>query len=59
MICLIQRVNTAQVTVGEETTGTIGRGLLALWGVEKGDSEAQMRRLVDRVLSYRVFADPE
>ncbi len=59
MIALIQRVSGARVVVGGETTGAIGPGLLALIGVEKDDAGPQARRLLERVLGYRVFADGE
>ena len=39
--------------------GGIARGILALIGVERGDTEAQAERLLDRVLTYRVFEDGE
>jgi D-tyrosyl-tRNA(Tyr) deacylase len=39
--------------------GQISKGLLALVGVEKGDSEKQADRLLERVLAYRVFPDGE
>ena len=57
MIALIQRVTQARVEVGGETLGRIGRGILALIGVERGDTEAQAGRLVERVLGYRIFPD--
>ena len=57
MIALIQRVAEASVAVGGETVAAIGAGLLALLGVERGDTEAEAARLADRVLGYRVFAD--
>jgi D-tyrosyl-tRNA(Tyr) deacylase len=59
MICLIQRVTEANVAVGGETVGAIGRGVLALVGVEKGDTDALAGRLVERVLTYRIFPDDE
>ena len=59
MIALVQRVSEAQVTVGEETVGAIGAGILALVGVERGDDEQQAGRLVERVLGYRIFPDAE
>lgn len=58
MIALIQRVAAASVAVGGETVGEIGAGLLALLGVERGDGETEASRLAERVLGYRVFADP-
>lgn len=59
MIGLLQRVSEASVCVEEESVGAIGRGLLVLLGVERGDSEAQADRLLERLLSYRVFADAD
>jgi len=59
MIGLLQRVSSASVRVGERETGTIGRGLLVLVGVQKADGEAQVARLLERLLSYRVFPDPD
>ena len=57
MIALIQRVSTAHVDVDGETVGAIGPGLLALVAVQPDDGEAQARRLLERILGYRVFAD--
>ena len=57
MISLIQRVAAAGVVVGGETVGEIGRGILALVGVERGDGEAEAARLAERVIGYRIFPD--
>ncbi len=59
MIALIQRVLEARVLVAGEQVGAIGSGILALVGVEKEDGEAQARRLCERVLGYRIFADAQ
>ena len=65
MIALLQRVAQAAVTVknkdsGEtEITGQIGPGTLALIGVQQGDSEAQAKRLLERMLAYRMFDDEQ
>lgn len=59
MIGLLQRVGEARVTVDGETVGAIGRGLLVLVGVQKGDTEADATRLLERLLGYRVFPDAE
>lgn len=59
MIGLLQRVSEARVAVDGATVGEIGVGLLALVGVERGDGEAQVHRLLERLLGYRVFADAE
>ncbi len=52
-----QRVTSATVTVEGEVVGTIEAGLLALVGMEPGDGEAQIARMAERLLGYRVFAD--
>ena len=59
MIALIQRVSEAQVRVSGELAGAIDRGVLALIGVQRGDSADCGARLLERILSYRVFPDPE
>jgi D-tyrosyl-tRNA(Tyr) deacylase len=59
VIGLLQRVTGARVEVGATTVGEIGRGLLVLVGVEKGDDRARAERLLERLLGYRVFADAE
>lgn len=59
MIALIQRVARGAVTVDERTVGAIDRGTLALIGVSRGDDERSADRLLERVLSYRIFDDAE
>ena len=49
----------ARVEVDGRVVGAIGRGILALVGVERGDAQAQAERLVERVLGYRIFPDAE
>lgn len=57
MIGLLQRVRRASVTVDGEEIARIGRGLLVLVGVERGDADAQAKRLAERLVEYRVFPD--
>jgi D-tyrosyl-tRNA(Tyr) deacylase len=57
LIGLLQRVSQAKVEVDDATVGQIGRGLVVLLAVEPTDTEAQAERLVDRLVSYRVFED--
>ncbi|MEO7051281.1 MAG: D-aminoacyl-tRNA deacylase [Rhodanobacter sp.] len=57
MISLIQRVTSASVQVDNEMIGSIGAGLLALVAVQPDDGEVQVRRMLERLLGYRVFAD--
>jgi len=57
MKALLQRVSEARVCVAGECVGEIGPGLLVLLGLDKGDDEAAARRLLDKLLAYRVFPD--
>ncbi len=57
MIALIQRVAEAAVIVNGKIEGEIHAGILALIGVERGDGENQARRLLERMLAYRIFPD--
>ena len=57
MIGLLQRVSEARVVVSGEETGRIGAGLLVLLGVERGDTTHEANRLLERILTYRVFSD--
>jgi len=59
VIGLLQRVGSASVTIGGESVGAIGRGLLVLVAVERGDAEPQGERLLERLLGYRVFPDAQ
>ncbi|TGG90636.1 D-tyrosyl-tRNA(Tyr) deacylase [Natronospirillum operosum] len=57
MKALLQRVSEAAVVVADDTVGAIDEGLLVLVGVEPADDESTARRMVERLLNYRVFAD--
>jgi D-tyrosyl-tRNA(Tyr) deacylase len=57
MIALIQRVSRAEVRIAGTGVAMIGAGVLALIGVVKGDDASGAERLLERLLSYRVFAD--
>jgi D-aminoacyl-tRNA deacylase len=57
VIALIQRVGHAAVSVDGAEIASIGRGILALVGVQRGDTQAEAARLAERVLAYRIFAD--
>jgi D-tyrosyl-tRNA(Tyr) deacylase len=59
VIALLQRVAQASVSIGGGEVAAIGRGLLVLLGVEKGDAESQADRLLERLLAYRLFPDAE
>lgn len=59
MIALLQRVTEAAVHVNGQEVSSIGKGILALVAVQREDSEKQADRLLERVLSYRIFPDAE
>src|SRR5438067_1581357 len=59
MRVVIQRVSRARVTVGGEVVGEVGRGLLVLLGVTHGDTIEGARRLAEKTVGLRVFADDE
>ena len=59
MLSLIQRVTSASVAVDGAVIGAIGPGRLALVAGEPGDTDALIRRMAERLLGYRVFADVE
>ena len=59
MIGLLQRVSHADVVVDGESIAHIGLGLAVLVGVERGDTDREAARLLERLLAFRVFADDE
>ena len=59
MIALLQRVRTASVEVNQSIIGQIEHGLLVFIGVQKDDSEDNAKKLIDRVIQYRVFSDTD
>ncbi len=59
MIALLQRVSQARVEVDGANVGEIALGLMVLLCAERGDTEDEADRLLERVLGYRVFADAQ
>lgn len=59
MIGLIQRVGSAEVRVDGRLVGAISRGVLAFIAVRRNDGETEAERLLERLLSYRIFPDAE
>jgi D-aminoacyl-tRNA deacylase len=56
---LLQRVSRAEVRVAGDVVGAIGRGLVALVGVGRGDTDEIARTLGRRTTELRIFADDE
>jgi D-tyrosyl-tRNA(Tyr) deacylase len=59
MRACVQRVSEAQVTVGEELCGRIGRGLLVLLGVAESDADDDAIQLADKIAGLRIFDDAQ
>ena len=57
MRALVQRVSDASVTVDGREVARIGRGLLVLLGVRRGDGESEADRIASKLLALRVFED--
>lgn len=57
MRVVVQRVNEAHVTVGEETTGAISMGLLVYLGAADGDGPSDVAYIVNKLAGLRVFGD--
>lgn len=51
----MQRVSRAEVRVDGAVAGSIGRGLVVLLGVARGDGEAEARALARKIAKLRVF----
>ena len=59
MRAVIQRVSRAKVTVGNETVGEIGKGILILLGVAREDTEEDAIYLLEKTLNLRIFEDSD
>lgn len=57
MRIVLTTVDKASVSIKGKTVGQIGRGILLLVGFTDGDNEETVRKMVDKVLSLRVFPD--
>lgn len=59
MRAVVTRVNSASVEIDGAVAGSIGRGLLVLLGVHEEDTEAQARKIADKICGLRIFEDAE
>jgi D-tyrosyl-tRNA(Tyr) deacylase len=59
MRAVIQRVSKASVTVEGRAVGEIGRGLLVLLGIGKGDERNEAALLAEKIANMRIFPDGE
>ena len=59
MRAVVTRVNSASVEIDGSVAGAIGRGLLVLLGVREEDTEAQARKIADKICGLRIFEDAD
>ncbi len=59
MKALIQRVQSARVTVDGHEVGRIEAGILAYIGLGHDDNLQRGQRLIDKILSYRIFENTQ
>ena len=57
MRAVVTRVKSASVVIDGKVNGAIGMGYLVLLGVKVGDTEAEARRLAEKICNLRVFED--
>jgi len=57
MKALIQRVSKASVEIDGRTVGSIEKGILVFWGIEKGDTTRELEYLIKKIISLRIFED--
>jgi D-tyrosyl-tRNA(Tyr) deacylase len=59
MMCVIQRVSSASVTIEGHVKSSIGKGLLVLIGIEDADTQEDIDWLANKVVNLRIFNDSE
>ncbi|WDP89520.1 MAG: D-tyrosyl-tRNA(Tyr) deacylase [Desulfobacter sp.] len=59
MKAIVQRVSKAQVTVDNTVISSIGRGIMVLLGVARGDGQAEADYLADKITNLRIFEDDQ
>lgn len=57
MKVLIQRVKRASVTIDNKLYSQIDKGILALVGIEKGDTIEQVQKMAKKLSGLRIFSD--
>jgi D-aminoacyl-tRNA deacylase len=59
MRAVIQRVQKASVIISGQVSGSINQGLLVFLGIEDLDSQEDINWLSSKMVSLRIFNDPE
>ena len=57
MRAVVTRVRSASVEIGGEVKGRIGKGFLVLLGVSTEDTQAEAKKIADKICGLRVFED--
>ena len=57
MIVVAQRCSSASVSVDGEVVSEIDLGLLLLVGIEKGDGQSDIQKIVNKISNLRIFED--
>ena len=57
MRAVVTRVRSASVAIGGEVKSAIGKGFLVLLGVRTDDTEAEARKIADKICGLRIFED--
>lgn len=57
MRAVLTRVDSASVSIGGEIKSSIGKGFLVLLGVHADDTEAEARKIADKICGLRIFED--
>jgi D-tyrosyl-tRNA(Tyr) deacylase len=59
MRAVIQRASAGSVRIGDEVVGSIGRGLVVLLGVARGDGDPEARWTAGKIAALRIFEDDD
>jgi D-tyrosyl-tRNA(Tyr) deacylase len=59
MRAVLTRVKSASVTIDGKVHGAIGKGFLVLLGIHVSDTEAEARKMADRICGLRIFEDEQ
>ena len=57
MRAVLTRVDSASVTIDGKVNGSIGKGFLVLLGVHVDDTEAEAKKIADKICGLRIFED--
>lgn len=57
MRAVVTRVRSASVSIGGAVKASMGKGFLVLLGVSVDDTEAEARKIADKICGLRVFED--